>query len=128
MKTDEKTEEVPKQLLAAEDNEDYLLEKNYFFTLVRKMPIERLQRSEDNMSEFAKALPKLNFFFKSHTFLFICSLLKVGRIRFFSEGEVIYDKKMESTEFSIILWGKIKLSDKKDYFKKISRKGETLCE
>jgi hypothetical protein len=78
------------------------------------------------MSEFVKELPKLNFLFKGHSFMYICSIFKVGRIRFFQEGDIIYEKKNDSNEFSIILWGKVRLSDKKDFFKKISRKGETL--
>jgi hypothetical protein len=41
---------------------------------------------------------------------------------------VLYEKKSDSNEFGIILWGKVKLSDRKDFFKKISRRGETLCE
>jgi hypothetical protein len=55
--------------------------------------------------------------------MYICSIFKVGRIHFFQEGDIIYEKKNDSNEFSIILWGKVRLSDKKDFFKKISRKG-----
>lgn len=111
-----------------EESEDYIIEKNYFFALIRKIPTDRLLRTEENMGEFAKELPKLNFFFRGHSFLYICSLFKVGKIKFFEPGDIIYDKKMESTDFSIILWGKVRMSDKKDYFKKFSRRGETLSE
>jgi hypothetical protein len=41
------------------------------------------------------------------------SLFKIGKIRFFEESDIIYEKKYDSNEFYIILWGKIKLIDKK---------------
>ena len=39
-------DELPKHLLVLEDNEDYELEKNYFFTLIRKLPTDRINRNE----------------------------------------------------------------------------------
>jgi len=115
-------EELPKHLLVLDENEDY------FFTLIRKLPTDRLNRNEENMGEFARELPKLNFLFKGHSFMYICSLFKVGRIRFFQEGDVLYERNADSKEFMIVLWGKVRLSHRKDFFKKISRRGETLSE
>lgn len=69
-----------------------------------------------------------NYFFKSLPPVLINSFIKVCSIRTFSKGHQIYRKADKLTNFYIVLWGKVKVSDVLSNYKRIVMKGETFSE
>lgn len=80
------------------------------------------------MQPLVNYLRQTNPFFKNVPDILVSSLLKVCKLRNYSRSEKIFHRSDKLDSLFIILWGKVRLSDLISDYRKVSVRGETLCE